>query len=451
MKRNESYEFTIEDIEFKGNGIAFAEGLKIEIPGTYPGQKVFAKLTKKNQISGKAKLLKVLELPEDSIKSPCDSFNLGCGGCSYLDMEYHKELKLKDFQLKKLFPPSEFGEYEYLGTDKSPLEFHYRNKMEFSFGDYEKDGELTLGMHVKNRNYSIVNALSCKIVPDDFTIISEYTLNYFKSHNLKPYKIMSREGYLRNLVLRLGENSGELLVNLVTTSQVDFQLNEWLRGLSGLSLKNSLTGVLHTINDSLSDTVTGEVNLLHGRKFIYEELLGLKFKINPFSFFQTNSKGAEELYSIVRDFVGETENQVVFDLYCGTGTIGQIIAPKAKKVIGIELIEEAVSDAIANANLNNLTNTEFIAGDIAKVIHTLEEKPDTIILDPPRPGVHPFALDYVIKFNAPKIVYVSCNPKTLVTDMKKLQESGYILKKLKGKDMFPHTPHLEVVALLEKI
>jgi len=260
---------------------------------------------------------------------------------------------------------------------------------------------------------------------------------------------MNKEGYLRHLVLRKGTKTGELLVNIVTTSQMDFDLQEYVDLILSETYKGEIKGIIHTINDSLSDAVIAEkVELLYGVPYIYEELLGLRFKINPFAFFQTNTLAAEELYEIVMDFIGETEEQVIFDLYCGTGTIGQIVAPKAKKVIGIELIEEAVEAARENAKLNNLTNCEFIAGDVAKTIGTLTVKPDTIILDPPRPGVHPVALEYVVKFNPKNIIYVSCNPKTLVEDLKYLREHNYEVVKVKGKDMFAHTPHVETCVLL---
>ncbi|MDP4091121.1 MAG: 23S rRNA (uracil(1939)-C(5))-methyltransferase RlmD, partial [Bacillota bacterium] len=206
-----------------------------------------------------------------------------------------------------------------------------------------------------------------------------------------------------------------------------------------------------TINDSLSEVVAADrVEILYGEDYISEVLLGLKFRISPFSFFQTNSLGAERLYSIVRDFMGDSDDKVVFDLYCGTGTIGQIAASKASRVIGIELIEEAVESARENAALNGLKNCEFIAGDIAKVIQNIKETPEIIILDPPRSGVHPTALEYVIRFGAPTIIYVSCNPKTLVMDLKVLGERGYEIKKVKAMDMFPQTPHLETVVLLQK-
>jgi len=228
-------------------------------------------------------------------------------------------------------------------------------------------------------------------------------------------------------------------------------MDEYKDLMAGLNYEGSLTGILHTINNSFSDVVTADrVEILYGSDYIVEELLGLKFKITPFSFFQTNSLGAEKLYSIVRDFMGDASGSVVFDLYCGTGTIGQIAAPKAKKVIGVELLEEAVESANENAKLNGLENCNFIAGDVAKVIQTITDKPDIIILDPPRSGVSPMALDYVIKFDAPEIIYVSCNPKTLVDNLKVLVDKGYKIDKVAVMDMFPHTPHVETVVRIEK-
>lgn len=316
----------------------------------------------------------------------------------------------------------------------------------------EKGGELTLGMHAKGKSFGIITVDCCQIVDKDYRIILSTVLNYFRNKNLPHYRVMSHEGYLRNLVIRKASNTGEILINFVTTSQIEFNFEEITEELRNLDYVGNLVGIIHTINDSLSDVVQADkIELLYGRDYIIEELLGLKFKITPFSFFQTNSKGAEKLYSIVRQFIGEAKSKTVFDLYCGTGTIGQIVAPEAKKVIGIELIEEAVKSANENAKLNGLDNCTFIAGDVAKIIGTINEKPDLIILDPPRPGVHPVALDYVIKFNAPDIIYVSCNPKTLVTDLKVLVENGYTIEKVKVKDMFPHTPHVECVTLMSRV
>ena len=323
--------------------------------------------------------------------------------------------------------------------------------MEFTFGDEEKGAPLGVGMHMRGKSFGIVTVDKCMLVDEDYRKIIKLTVEYFREQNLPYYRVMKGEGYLRHLVIRKAKNTGELLVNLVTTTQIDFDLSDYVKLLRNQSYLGTLVSIIHTENDSRSDAVIPEkVNVLYGKDYIRENLLGLEFNISPFSFFQTNTKGAEQLYSMVREFMGDSENKVVFDLYCGTGTIGQIVAPKAKKVVGIELIEEAVEAAKENAKLNGLNNCEFLAGDVAEIIKTVKDKPDIIILDPPRSGVHPKALDYVIKFNAPEIIYVSCNPKTLVTDLKVLESKGYKIVQTKVKDMFPNTPHAETVVKLIK-
>lgn len=451
MRKRKEYEFLIETTEFPGKGIAFYEGEKVAIKNTLPGQKVKARVTKKSSQNGvQAKLIEVLEDVDYKIKPHCDISNQ-CGGCSHASLDYETQLKFKTEQVKKLLDEGNIKDYDFLGIEESPVVFEYRNKMEFTFGDMEKGGELTLGMHVKNRNFSIITVDNCKIVDNDFRIILTTTLNHFKNTELPYYKVLKHEGFLRNLVVRKAINTGEILVNLVTTTQNDYDLTKFVEELKSLNLNGKIVSIIHTLNDSLSDVVQAdEIKVLYGKDYIVEDLLGLKFKINPFAFFQTNTKGAEKLYSMVRDFMGDSENKIVFDLYCGTGTIGQIVAPKAKKVLGIELIEEAVDAAKENAKLNNLDNCEFIAGDVAKVIKDVKIKPDIIILDPPRAGVHPIALDYVIKFDAKEIIYVSCNPKSLVTDLQVLTNAGYKIDKIKLKDMFPHTPHVETVCRLYK-
>lgn len=450
MRKGNEYEFDIEKTQFPGTGIAELEGLKVFIKNSVPGQKVRARVTKKRKEYAEAKILEVIENVDNAVDPLCPHFN-ACGGCTTQFLPYENQLELKSQQVLELLSGAGIEGFEFLGIERSPEEFEYRNKMEFSFGDLEKGGELTLGMHMKGRSFSIVNVDQCKIVDEDFRKVLDTVIGYFRQKELTYYKVMKREGYLRNLVIRKGSNTGEVLINIVTTSQVEFNFEEITEILKGLNYKGELKGIIHTINDSFSDVVQADsVEILYGRDYLIEELLGLKFKIAPESFFQTNSKGAEKLYSIVKDFLGDASSKVVFDLYCGTGTIGQIVAPTAKKVLGIELIEEAVKSANENAELNGLTNCEFIAGDVAVTIKTVKDKPDVIILDPPRPGVHPVALDYVIKFNAPDIVYVSCNPKTLVTDLQVLQQAGYNVDKVKLMDMFPHTPHIETVVRLSK-
>ncbi|NFI07868.1 23S rRNA (uracil(1939)-C(5))-methyltransferase RlmD [Clostridium botulinum] len=450
MRKGKEYEFLIEETEFPGTGVAQKDGVPVYIKGTVPGQKVLAKVTKKRREYAQAKLLEIIENIDYAIENKCPHFGQ-CGGCSTQYIPYEKQLQIKEEQLLKLFKSKEIKGFDFLGVEKSPEEYEYRNKMEFTFGDMEKGGDLTLGMHVKNRNFSIVTVDNCEIVDRDFRNILTTVVNYFNEKRLPKYRVMSHEGFLRNLVIRKAKNTGEILVNIVTTSQMEFDFKEIVDMLLKVECKGEIKGILHTINDTLSDVVqVDKLEILYGRDYIIEELLGLKFKIAPEAFFQTNSKGAEKLYSIVKDFLGDASSKVVFDLYCGTGTIGQIVAPKAKKVIGVELIEEAVKAANENAKLNGLNNCEFIAGDVAKVIKDVKQKPDIIILDPPRPGVHPVALEYVVKFEPKEIIYVSCNPKTLVDDLKYLIDNGYKLEKVKGMDMFPHTPHVETVVLLQR-
>lgn len=451
MKKGMTYELKIEATEFPGEGIAYNDEKKVYIKNAYPGQKVAARISKNRKDHAEGKVVEILEKADYEVEAPCPHFYF-CGGCTQQFISYDKQLTFKEDQVLKLFKKHGIENFEYLGIEGSPEDYEYRNKMEFTFGDFEKGGELTLGMHMPGRSFGITNTEHCILVDEDVRNIHNVVVEYFREAALPHYKILRHEGYLRNLVVRKAKKTGEILINLVTTSQIAVNLDKLRDQLMSINYIGRLKGIIHTINDSLSEVVTADkVEILFGEDFITEELLGLKFKISPFSFFQTNSLGAERLYSIVRDFMGEASDKIVFDLYCGTGTIGQIAAGKARKVIGIELIEEAVESAKENAALNGLNNCEFIAGDVAKVIQTITEKPDIIILDPPRSGVHPVALDYVIKFNAPTIIYVSCNPKTLMTDLKVLIDRGYSIKKTKIKDMFPQTPHVECVVKLTKL
>ncbi|GAA0084257.1 23S rRNA (uracil(1939)-C(5))-methyltransferase RlmD [Clostridium sp. CTA-7] len=450
MRKGSTVQVKIDKTEFPSVGVGTLEGRKIYVKGAFPGQLVSGRVKKKREGYAELKLLSVDEKSDYEIDKACEHFGV-CGGCTSQNLTYDKQLDFLSEEVKELFKDANITMGNYLGVVGSKEQWEYRNKMEFTFGDFEKGGELTLGMHMKGKSFGIITVDKCMIVDEDFRTIIRETVNYFKDKELPYYRVMKREGYLRHLVIRKAINTGELMVNLVTTTQIDFNLKEYVDLLKEQNYKGELVSILHTENNSFSDAVIPEkVNLLFGKDYIIENLLGLSFKISPFSFFQTNTKGAESLYSIVRDFMGESNDKVVFDLYCGTGTIGQIAASNAKKVVGIELIEEAVEAAKENAKLNGLNNCEFLAGDVAEIIKTVKDKPDIIILDPPRSGVHPKALEYVIKFNAKEIIYVSCNPKTLVENLKDLISSGYTIVESCVKDMFPNTPHGEVVIKLQR-
>ena len=461
MKKGEIYEGVVERIDFPNKGRVHVEGETVTVKNAIPGQKIRFQINKKRKNRMEGRLLEVTEKSPMEKRGPVCSIFPSCGGCMYQTMSYEDQLAMKAGQVKKLLDDAlveagqvnEAGEadYPFLGIKGSPKEFAYRNKMEFSFGDEYKDGPLSLGLHKKGSTYDVLTACDCKIVHEDFTKILNCVLAYFKEQNASYYHKISHEGYLRHLLVRRAENTGEILVNLVTTSQEEWDLTPLVQEVLALPLEGKIVGFLHIVNDSLADVVkSDETKVLYGQDYFYEELLGLKFKITPFSFFQTNSLGAEVLYSTAREFVGETKDRTIFDLYSGTGTIAQILAPVAKEVIGVEIVEEAVTAAKENAKANGLTNCSFLAGDVLKVIDEIEEKPDFIVLDPPREGIHPKALPKLAAYGVERMLYISCKPTSLANDLVEFAKYGYRVKKVCCVDMFPSTVHVETVVLLSK-
>lgn len=458
MKKGEIYEGYVERMEFPNKGVVVIDGEKAIVKNALPGQKVRFAINKKRNGRCEGRLLEVVEMsPLESEDGRCQHFGI-CGGCLSQSIPYEEQLKIKAQQVKELVD-SVCGDYCFEGIKGSPVSEGYRNKMEFSFGDEYKDGPLALGMHRRGSFYDVVTVEGCRIVHKDFTDILGATREYFGELQVGFYKKLQHVGYLRHLLVRRAVKTGEILVALVTSTQTELLpgeeaviLENWKKRLLELELTGTFAGILHIKNDSLADVVqSDETEILYGQDFFYEELLGLRFKISPFSFFQTNSLGAEVLYETARGYVGDTKDKVVFDLYSGTGTIAQIIAPVAEKVVGVEIVEEAVEAARDNARLNGLDNCEFIAGDVLKVIEDLTDKPDLIILDPPRDGVHAKALDRIINFGVERIVYISCKPTSLVRDLVVLQERGYRVEKVCAVDMFPSTANCEVCCLMSKI
>ena len=284
------------------------------------------------------------------------------------------------------------------------------------------------------------------------TQILSCVLDYFKERGVSYYKKMQHIGYLRHLLLRRGDTTGEILVNLVTTTQEEHDLAPLVEKLLALPIEGKIVGILHILNDSLSDVVqSDETKILYGQDYFYEKIMGLEFKITPFSFFQPNSRGAEVLYSTVREYIGDIHDMTVYDLFSGTGTIAQVLAPVAKQVIGVEIIEEAVEAAKENAERNGLHNCRFIAGDVFKVLDEIEEKPDVIVLDPPRDGIHPKALPKILDYGVENIVYISCKATSLARDLEMIQARGYRVVKCTAVDQFCQTVHVETVVLLSQL
>ena len=451
MKKGEIYQGVIEKIDFPNKGIVNIDGEKVIVKNGIPGQKVRFMINKKRSGRAEGRLLEVLEKSPLETRDPVCPVFPQCGGCMYQTMSYEEQLKMKETQVKELLTQAAGEDIHWEGIHGSPREFEYRNKMEFSFGDEYKDGPLSLGLHKKGSTYDILTADHCRLVHPDMNKILRCVLDFFTELGAVHYRKMQHTGYLRHLLLRRGVTTGEILVHVITTSQAEYDYAPLVTRLLALPLEGRIVGIMHIINDSLSDVVqSDETRLLYGQDYFYETLLGLRFKISPFSFFQPNSLAAEVLYSIVREYIGETKEKVVFDLYSGTGTIAQLLAPVAKEVIGVEIVEEAVEAARENAAFNGLENCHFIAGDVLKVLDDLTEKPDVIVLDPPRDGIHPKALPKILDYQVDKIIYISCKPTSLARDLPAFLDAGYQIQKTCSVDQFCSTVHVETVVLLSQ-
>ena len=462
MKKGQVLEGIVERVAFPNKGIVSVEGeeQKVIVKNAIEGQKIRFSINKKRKGKAEGRLLEVIEKSPLQTEEECAYFGK-CGGCMYQGVPYQEQLKIKETQVKNLLAPVLLNAgYEldeiFEGVKESPRSLAYRNKMEFSFGDEVKDGPLSLGMHKRGSFHDIVTVDGCRIVDEDYSKILRGVLDFFTEHQVPFYHKMSHVGYLRHLLVRKAVKTGEILIDLVTTTQpiegadIKELLSEMAATICALDLEGTVVGILHTENDSVADAVINEhTELLYGQDHFEEELLGLQFSISPFSFFQTNSLGAEVLYETAREYVADAGNgKVVYDLYSGTGTIAQILAPVAKKVIGVEIIEEAVEAAKENAKRNHLENCEFLAGDVLKVLDDIEQKPDFIVLDPPRDGIHPKALEKIISYGVEKMVYISCKPTSLARDLEVLLARGYEAERICCVDMFPQTTGIETVCLL---
>ena len=400
-----------------------------------------------------------------------------CGGCLYNGETYDAVLKKKDDEVKSCFSSRDIDIsdiYQGIQGAQADYRYAYRNKMEYTFGDLVKGGELQLGMHKKGNFMSIITVDECQLVPEDFNKILRFTLDFSTSHGYTHYNKKSHTGLLRNLIVRRGVRTGEILVDIVTSSESGtmrsdeakgFDAEAWKDGLLALSLDNKIVGIMHTINDGIADTVNcDEQRVIFGRDYYYEEICGLKFKVNVFSFFQTNVEAIERLYTEAISLIPELSGKVVYDLFCGTGTISQIAAKEAERVIGVEIVEDSVEAARCNVELNDIKNCEFIQGDVYKVLSdaaksadSIDESgtisnalptPDVIIVDPPRMGLQTKTVNKVASYGVPEILYISCNPKTLAADIADFKLLGYEPKHVKAYDNFPWTKHVESVVFL---
>ena len=451
MKKKDVIELEITERASLDKTIGIKDGKKVFVKGGLEGElaEVFIRKVRKNRAEGT--INRIIRKADYETEPSCPDFGR-CGGCSFQNISYEKQLQIKEKHVKSLIDRAGIEYGQFMPIIPSPSDREYRNKMEFSFGDMEKGGQLCLGMHEKGKFHNIVPTRECEIVDSDYRAILNRTMDYFIEKGIPHYNKKTRDGILRHLVIRKAYHTGEILVNLVTVENSEIDTDDYAKALLELNLDGIIVGIINTINNSFSDAVVADrVDTVYGRDYIMEKCLGLDFRISAFSFFQTNTRGSEALYSVVRDMLGTKNNGRILDLYCGTGTITQLVSECADYVTGIEIVEEAVEAARKNSLLNRIDNCSFICGDVLREVEKLEDAYDTIILDPPRAGINPKAIGKIIAFSPDVFIYVSCVPSSLVRDLPEFTEAGYAIQTIQPVDMFPQTGHVETVVLMSKV
>jgi 23S rRNA (uracil1939-C5)-methyltransferase len=449
VQRDQEVELTIDSLAFGGNGVGRLDGFVVFARGGLPGDTVRARVTKVQRRHAEAQVTNVLVSGPQRVDAPCAHFP-ACGGCRFQDLAYDAQVAAKAQWVADSFQ-------RLAGLADAPLEpivpalsqFNYRNKMEYSFAQLE-DGP-TLGLHKAGRWDEVLQIDKCWLTSDLGNAIRNRMREWAREEKLPAYDQETHEGYLRHLVLREGRNTGQALVHLVTGRGERFDRERLIEVLTEFP---EVRSIQWSVNGGVAEVTSNlPTELIWGEDAIEEEIGGLRFRVRPNAFLQTNTEMAEQLYSIAREFAGLQGNETVYDLYCGIGTIGLSMAANALTVWGIEISEESVACAIENQELNAIGNTAFFAGNVGEVLTDLRTRagdPDVVVVDPPRAGLAGKALKRLGEIGAPRVVYVSCNPTTLAGDLKRLADDyGYRLTRARPVDMFPHTPHVECVALLE--
>lgn len=457
LQKGQIIELDIEKIAFGGNGIGKYEGRVVFVPGTMPGDKVKASFTRIKDSFAEADLVEVVKGSVDRLAPKCKFFER-CGGCQFQFMPYEMQLQIKKQQVVDAFerigkipnPPVS----EIIGCE---MQYYYRNKMEFSFG-YDAEMNFALGMHLPGRRYDILDLTECHLQSEFSVKILNAIRDFIKKTAWPPFKFSVGEGFLQALYIREGKRTNEVMVNFVTSDDVpknfDEKMKEFVKILEGIEGEKKITSIYWTKVVSKKGVPKQRLEtLLSGKKTLTEKLKlrngdELSFEILPQAFFQVNTFQAEILYNQVVDFALRNSHETVFDLFCGTGTIGLFLAKHVEQVFGVELNIDAVKTARENAVANKIFNIDFLAGDVGKVLHQMKERPSLIVIDPPRAGLTKGMIEKLNEFDAKTIVYVSCNPSTAARDCLLLAEYGYSVKEIVPVDMFPNSAHIECVSLL---
>ncbi len=449
VSRGEELELQVDSLAYGGNGVARHNGFVVFVRGALPGDRVLARVTKVKRGFAEALSLDVLAAGPERIDAPCPHFG-ACGGCRFQNLSYEAQLAAKEAQVRDSL--TRLGRF-----DDPPLEpivpaasiYRYRNKLEYSFTS-DDDGA-ALGFHRAGRWDEVLAIDECLLTTDLGNAIRVAVRDWAREERLAAYDQEHGTGYLRHLVVREGRNTGQVLVQLVTAAGEKFEAGYLVEVLRRFP---EVRSIHWAINDSPAEVTNLPTKLLWGEEAIEEEVLGLRFRVRPNAFMQTNTEMAETLYATAIDFAGLTGTETVYDLYCGTGTIGLALAKQAMTVWGIDISEESVACAIENAEINGVGNIAFFAGNVAQSLEELAERagpPDVVVVDPPRAGLAGKATRRLGRLEAGRIVYVSCNPTTLASDVRALCDDwGYKLVRCRPIDMFPHTPHIESVSLLER-
>jgi 23S rRNA (uracil1939-C5)-methyltransferase len=448
VEKEQELELRIESLAYGGNGVARLEGFVLFVRRGLPGDLVLARVTKVKRSHAEAETVEVLEPGPSRVEAPCPYFG-ACGGCRFQDLAYDAQCESKADQVRDALA-------RIAGIDRPPLEpivpaeeiYGYRNKLEYSFARTPEGSGL--GFHRAGRWDELLPIERCLLATELGNSIRAAVVDWAREEGLEAYDQREKSGYLRHLVVREGRNTEQALVLLVTALVEPFDRDFLVRSLTRFP---ELRSIYWAVNDSPGETTNVPAELVWGEEAIEEELCGLRFRLRPNAFLQTNTRMAERLYAVVGEYAGLTGEETVWDLYCGTGTIGLSLARQARSIWGIEISEESVACALENAERNTIGNAAFFAGNVGQVVRELEERsgpPDVVVVDPPRAGLAGNALRRLADVGARRIVYVSCNPTTLAGDLRQLAErAGYRLVRACPVDMFPHTPHVETVALLE--
>ena len=447
VRKGEEVEVRIDSLAYGGNGVGRLDGFVFFVRGGLPGDVVRARTTKVKRSFAEGMKTAVLEPSPLRVEAPCRHFGV-CGGCRFQDLAYEEQVAAKESQVREaLVRLGGFEDPPLAPIVPARSQYRYRNKLEYSFA--QDDEGLVLGFHRAGRWDEVIDVEECLLTTDVGNAIREAVKGWARAEGLEPYDQETQTGYLRHLVVREGRNTGQVLVMLVTAPGERFDADFLIETVTRFPEVRSLHWA---VNDRPAEITNLPTRLLWGEAWIEEELLGLRFRVRPNAFLQTNTEMAETLYELARDAAALSGGEVVYDLYCGTGTIGLALAGSADSVWGVEISEESVACAIENAEVNGIVNARFFAGNVGQSIEELREKagpPDLVVVDPPRAGLAGKALRRTGELRAPRIVYVSCNPTTLASDLAVLRdEYGYVLERCTPVDMFPHTPHIESVSLL---